>query len=424
MTKIKILLGVLLLFSLFSCEDDAVETVSFGNENYVLTAEAELDVIINLSSPASANISIPVTYGGTAVLNEDFTATETVSVAQGESTATISLVLGDLYETGKTIEISLGDVEGYTPGDIVTATVVITPKEQYIYNFEKAYDILANSLEVTISLLDNKGQTANPSSPITIPFEIAAESTATLGTQFSIDGDATSFIVETGENSASITLKYIEDTLPGDELIIAIPDMGEQFIAGSIDKMVIRVYGFSIGAIYGQWQGVSLSNQSYMTETAIMYGAPTDTVGLPTNISDNTLTISAAEADLLEITGSGDAANYFRNTTIEYQETRTFTYAEEREGWGPPPTHDLAVFALTSANINFSATNENLQTVEVGFRVFTNDEDEEILEATIYQYAPTDFYKTIYDMWFSMDDTNLYPLGDDPVRLQFKRVTE
>ena len=72
----------------------------------------------------------------------------------------------------------------------------------------------------------------------------------------------------------------------------------------------------------------------------------------------------------------------------------------------------MAVYEFASVNVNFSALNNKERSAKVSFRVTTIDE-QEVLECTLDDYEPTDFFTGIYEFEQNM-------AGYAPLRIYFK----
>lgn len=419
MKKMRTLLILFLsVFALAACSDDDSPTVSFSKNAYVMLADKDLEVVVNLSQVAGSDIEIPVTIGGSAEKGTDYEmSAENFIVKAGESSAKMVISPKDNYDEDKVIIFNLGSVAGYDMGTNQVVTVAITPKEKYLYTFEKEFSVLENSLDVVMKIFDAEGNKVIPSKDVHIPFEIDESSTAVLGTTFSVEDDLTEFVIPAGESEGKITLNYIENTeVDKNKLVLSIPELGPGFIKGGILSANVNVYGASLSKLFGKWVGVKLSTKDFLVNNATSYGYPNDTENLPEDVEGEILLLEAGTIDMLKPTMDADLANFFRESPITYKGIESYTYMEDHVfGAGGPPKHDLYVFEVEKANVNFSATNETLRASKIAMRV-TEIDGVETLEMTVIDIVPTDFYTGIYGIMGTMDY--------DPIRFHFHRAKE
>jgi len=132
------LLSIALLFAACDSNDMAMQTtVEFGQDTYqVSEAGQSLEVDVVLDSPASEEVTIPLTVGGSAIAGVDYEdpASDDVTIASGSSSGTFTITPIDnasIDDQDRTIEllIDADDVDGYTGGATAGATVTITDDE-------------------------------------------------------------------------------------------------------------------------------------------------------------------------------------------------------------------------------------------------------------------------------------------------------
>jgi hypothetical protein len=123
-------------------------SISFGDSSYQVSETSEsVDVEVVLDQPASENITVPLTLGGSAIAGVDYQDPDstTVTIAQGSETGTFSITPIDnasLDSQDRTIELSLDaeDLEGYVGGQTTSAEIRIIDDEMsgsYAVSFQE-----------------------------------------------------------------------------------------------------------------------------------------------------------------------------------------------------------------------------------------------------------------------------------------------
>jgi hypothetical protein len=140
-----------LLVLVGACDSNNVMTdpsISFGDSSYQVSEASEgVDVEVVLDQPASENITVPLTLGGSAIAGVDYQDPDstTVTIAQGSETGTFSITPIDnasLDSQDRTIELSLNaeDLEGYVGGQTTSAEIRIIDDEMsgsYAVSFQE-----------------------------------------------------------------------------------------------------------------------------------------------------------------------------------------------------------------------------------------------------------------------------------------------
>lgn len=182
--KGRLLLPLLSLFVLLTaCDSTEVApdtAIDFGEASYQLSEASDgLDVQILLDRPADAELTIPLTYSGSAIAGEDYeTPAEEITIASGSESATLTVSPIDnasLDTQARTIEIAVdaSELEGYVAGSTAQTTIQITDDEMvgsYTLAFEEASYQTNESEEETLQI------------PITVSQPVPAEVTIGLQT--------------------------------------------------------------------------------------------------------------------------------------------------------------------------------------------------------------------------------------------------
>jgi hypothetical protein len=150
-----------------SCNDDDDDklgnatTATLGGESFTaFETDGTVSFGIVLNGPAATDLDLPVSFGGSATIGEDYTAPESsVHIAAGESTGSVELtMIADCVAEGdETIEVTLGSGGGLSLGGISKGTVDIPGNphfyaQQFQGEFmadEPGYAVYPNYLEYT-----------------------------------------------------------------------------------------------------------------------------------------------------------------------------------------------------------------------------------------------------------------------------------
>ncbi|WP_179862140.1 Calx-beta domain-containing protein [Longibacter salinarum] len=203
------LLSIALLFAACDSNDMAMQTtVEFGQDTYqVSEAGQSLDVEVVLDSPASEEVTIPITVGGSAIAGVDYEepASDDVTIASGSTSGTFTITPIDnasIDDQDRTIEllIDADEVDGYTGGATAGATVTITDDEMvgsFTVSFQEASYETNEYNQDTLDVL----------------VEVNQPAPANLQLDFQTGGTATSENYELLNNSIEILAGETLDTI-------------------------------------------------------------------------------------------------------------------------------------------------------------------------------------------------------------------
>lgn len=374
-----------------SCDDKentvTPPSVNFMQTTYELVQGTPLTVEIKSSIPVLAKTSIPFQIGGTAEEGTHYTiSAKEFTIEAGQSSATIEITPLENYTPDLNIELTLNAVSGIDLGTTSKATISVGAGEQIIYSFVKASDAMSGEVVIGIELKNMEGNTYIAQEDIHLPFVFAESSTAKLGTHFSVEGDATEFVILKGKRNATIKLKYIELQEGQDEIVMQI-NAGARFIPGNYEETKIKIYGpTTMGKLFGKWVYKSDNLQSDYIDTYGEWGW--DLGKVPTNnSSSDTLEIAQGEEVMLMCHLSGDMKNYFRDATLTHLRDTNMRISSSTYITYP-------LMNLSKANAKFSASDVEERAVEVAFRIIEEDGS---LEVTVYDYTPVDFFGEFYE---------------------------
>lgn len=294
---------------------------------------------------------------------------------------------------------SCTDEENGDDGKIPPEEVPGTEEQQLIYSFVKERDVMSNEVVVGIELKNMDGTNYIATEDVHLPFVFSDASTAILGTHFSVRDNVTEFVVPKGKTNATITLDYIEPLEEGKNKIVMNVNAGEDFIAGTYDKIEITIYGpTTVGKLFGKW--VFKGTTSFDDIKLSYEGATeeTDFLNMPINNSDaDTLEFVLEDTEMLRLHVSGDMKNYFRDCEIKYLNDETIQDPYD----GSMKT--ISVMELSKINPLFSASTSSEREGKIWVRIL----EDGTLELTVFDYEPVDFFQYIYEV---MGDMSYCPI--------------
>lgn len=405
------------IFAIFAClvlcvsckSDDPVPTMGLEQANYVLPSSGSFEIRLVSSQPLTAATNVAITTTGSAVLDKDFTLSKaSFEFAAGESVAKIN-VTSKTYASGKSFTLALGTLPaGFQYATISSSKITVTPKDILIFTFESRNGILSLSSDFNVSLSGMDGKAYVAPEDIHIPLMVDAKSTAVEGTHFSFAA-AKEVVIPKGKSVGAVKLNWIK-TEAEKNMIVLKSAATEGYVDGSYPSISISVAGAAIDKIMGTWSFLEVSNKSWW-ESA--WGE--DVSKFPTGTTADELTFTNSQL-ITNIAGS--LKNYFAGTS-DYEFVGERKERIQEAGGLKPPTVTLEILKIVKINVNFDSAKTNIRPALVGFRVFTNDAKKEILEVTIYDYEPTAFLTSTYEMFKTGTDNPTMLTA--PIRLQFVR---
>lgn len=426
MKNVIILFTCLILSACFwACDKDDNEAkgpqLAFSKLIYTLDAENPLEVEIQVSEPVQANTSVKFNVRGAAVKGEEYelSADEFV-IPAGESTARITVSPKNNYEDGKTIKLELTPIEGYVLGEYNFTLIEVLTKGQLICAFAEENYVLPGEVEVRMNAKDaSTGKYFTANTDTRIPFIVGENSTAIEHVHYEfVDNPDKEFVIPAKKSYGTIKIKFLKWEEGKTTLFLLVPESSDRFLPGDIDQTEIYVKGMTTpDRLVGKWAFKEATSIEYLREN-YWYGGPDEVEHLPENNFPTDILEFVDDGTKLKVHATGDMAKYFRDCDVKFlREQQLYLY--ESAGIGRPPLVTVSMLELSQANVNFSGTNVKLRAVQVGFRLF---DDNETLEVTVLDYEPTDF---LYDTYKGNADYAVegeFPMDFHMVRYHFTKV--
>ncbi len=419
MKKVLFFLCAICSLVITSCSSDDEGSVNLAELNFSQSryslAKGEVEVKLISSQPATATVSIPVSFSGTAVFGTDFTAEQAITLKAGEKEAvlTIKRIDGNVGEDGKELIVNLGIAPAnYKIGVGSYTSVGLLSNSGVIMSFKNATDILTLTGTYTVNLENMSGSRYKVPSAMNLAVEVDPSSTAEEGVNFEFsNGKYVAFAANT--YSGSIAVKFLKAQEGKDKLVLRLVQK-DGFAYGNNGICTISVNGAY--QLAGTWVFDSYANQKWIADSYSGFGEGYyDEEDFPKGSSTDQITFSGSSYTSYDFTPNlkGDLKNYFTNAC-----KATFVNEKDKSYQELSTTvqviHRVSSYNFATVNLNFSATDTKNSAAEVGFRLIKVN-NQEMLECTLDDYEPTAFLTSIYSWEQNMADYA-------PLRIYFKRV--
>lgn len=374
------------VFTACNSADDTTFKVSFESASYSLTT-GDVTVRITAVNAPEGVTEVPVVFGGTAKMDEDYTVSAQKYVVGGsEPVMSIMVTAKNNFTESKTITMGFSGVEG---GDNPTATINLGVQDKRLYSFvQKAY-VMGDEVNVELSLLNIKDGTAyKAENDIEVGIAADGASTAVEGTNYEFVNKTA--VIRKGTDKCSFKLKTISLDSEKNVIVLA-PQLteAEGFVKGAIPTVTVTMIGSYASDLLGSWVMKELITTK--EEMAAAWAASEkDLEGWPTfNAEDKFIFSGDGSAEGYKLTTSlkSELKNYLRESSdfaIDKEKTLQFSMFEKLT---------LQLLKLENVNRYFSATEVSTDKVAyMGVRNITDEESgETLLDVYIIDYNSKSF---------------------------------
>ena len=384
MKKLFLILSVVAAAAV-ACTPEAAKkpAVSFETALPVVAGEISTFTITVADYAGTDPVTIPVTFGGTAVKGTDYTVSAEEFVWGGDKPVTSIQVTTLVFDDTKTLTLSLDLPAGWIAGKYPSSQTTLASKLGYV-SFEKSSLGLTGSAEVVVSVFDGNGNPLTLENDAEFTIAVADESTAQETTHFTLSSKTVT--IPAGSKSASFTVSMVGDeaVIDHDQIVLTL-DPGAKFSIGDYGEMTIGVWGSAWAKLNGKW----VMNEIVTTADVLdgyWYGGCTY-VGLPEFNSADAITFDVAEGKAVP-QFSSTYKNYFLGESNIVKESNYFL----RTGMGGAGV-DLLLIEFDNINRYFHDTEKSEDTKAlIGFRVIEDEETkEELLDMYIVDHTSKSF---------------------------------
>ena len=367
--------------------EDAKElpAVSFEAALPVISDASATFNIVALNYTGSEPVTIPVTFGGDAVKDVDYSVSAEAFIVGGENPVTSITVTSLTYGSGKTVTATLEPPTGWTSGNIMTSEFALADKMGYL-SFERNSLYMTDVVVATVNLYDGNGTPLALVNGDEIEIEVDTEaSTAIEGTDFKFSGKK-AVTIEPGTTSGTVTLELIgEEVVAGHETIVLKVVTGAKYELGQYEKTNITIAGSEWKKFEGKWiLNQFITDAAYIQEN--MWLSDDDMKGFPTSAEGDAFTFDVTNGMIIP-----EFKSDFKNFFIGDSNFKKLEPYVLMAGMGDKRT--LQMLELDNTNRNFSAASQSEDKVsQIGARIITDEETgEELLDLYLLDYKATDF---------------------------------
>ena len=361
-------------------------------QNSAVTLELKVEGEADLTEA----VTVPVTFAGTAKMNEDYTVSADCFVlgGDGEQLQITVSPLGN-FDSAKTITAELGQVEGFTVSN-GKCTIEQSPMQRITYSFHSRNAVMSSEVTVQMDLYVN-GNSYTVEQDVVIPVEVDTEaSTAVEGTHFAFDG-AKEVVVKQGKSSGSVTLKLLAEEEGHDVLVLkptAEFTANPAFVRGDYNTLTITIFGSFFSKIEGTWKMKEvITTAEYLDES--WWGMAGTYEGLPEFEAEDTFTFN--NDGTLTTSLKSTLKNYFKESS-EFSKGDIYV-----QRVGMAEKYETQVVILHDTNRYFSATEQSEDTesyVGVYFEEGNNDD----MYLFLYDHESHSFMPDLLDFGMYNDE--------------------
>lgn len=386
------LLAVTVLFTACGSDDDA-QTVSFEKASYSLT-DGSVSVTLSANFTPSQAQDYPITFGGTAVKDKDYTVSGEKYVLGGVSPiSTIVVTAKNNFDSEKAITMTAGGA---------TTTIKLGKRERMLYSFSQKTYVLGDEVEVELALQKaSDGSKYIATQDMSVSIELDASSTAVEGTHYTIESKTAT--IATGKSSCSFKVKRTQYE-EGKTSIVLKPVLSEEdgFVGGQFTTATVDIIGSYVTDLMGEWTVYKVMNDKDYWNT--WWSLSGDEVkNIPEFNANDTYTFSSDNGGLTLTTSlQSDYKNYFRDKSV-FSIGKEFTFRPGGDYGRDKVT--LQLLKLENVNRYFSASQVSEDKVAyVGVRNIKDDNGETMLDLFILDYDPKDFFSSLVE-WGCFNDS-------------------
>lgn len=263
--------------------------VSFAAASTTVAENAGFAVIqVSLSTAATTNVSIDYSMAdGTALSGSDYTgASGTLNFAAGDTVKTITVPILDdgIVESAESFTLTLSNPAGLLTSSVTTHTVTINDDDL------PTVSIVTNDPNASETGPDNGQFTISRSGPTTSPLTVllARSGTATNSTDFTAIATPLSFVIPTGQASATLDVVPVDDASnEGSETVIETISADAAYVIGTASSATVTIADNDRSTV------TIAATDNIASETSGNTGTFTITRTAPTNVA---LTVTVAIA--------------------------------------------------------------------------------------------------------------------------------
>ena len=402
-----------------ACNPDASETkpaVSFESALPLLDgANGVFRVVVN-DYAGTDPITIPVSFGGSAVKDTDYKASADAFVVGGETPVTEITVTPFALSSGKEVTLTLEIPEGFMAGKYPMASFAFGQKQVYASFAANTAELIGTGT-VTVNVYDEKGSTLALENGAEIAVEVDTQnSTAIEGTHFNFVGGKKAVVVAAGKKNGTVAIETVGDfDAEHSKIVLKLAD--DRFSAGVHESVTIEIKSYWT-QLDGTWQMTELiTDKEFFIEAWMADNTQLD--GFPEFNEADKFTIDVANNKFIP-----SFSSTFKNYFIGESNISNKGGIDIIAGMGD--IRKLQLLLLDNTNRDFSSTSTSADKESyIGALVYIDETtQDEILDLYVIDYKPTSFFPHYdgFGMWG--DNKPVATVTYAYLNATFKKVTE
>lgn len=364
-------------------------------------------------------VTVPVEFGGEAVLGEDYEVSAEAFVIGGASPVTTITVTPLVYGTDKSVTATILPPDGFVAGRYASTAFSLSGQLGR-FSFVKAVATMTSSVTVSANIYDDNDNRLKLQNGDEIAVSVDAEkSTAVEGVNFEFADDKKAVVFPAESNTGSVTLNLIGDVDENANKIYLVFAPTTKYGEGQYIEVEITIIGSAWDKLNGTWKIHELViGKDYMMDD-MMWGQmgwpDSDFEGIPTYNENDQFTIDLVSSTFVPAFQS-EFKNYFiGESNIEAGDEYTLKGSE---------SIDLQLLWLDNTNRNFSAISQSEDKESaIGVRMIEDEETgDPLLDLYLIDYRATDFFTDFEEFYMYNDEKPMATMSGTYFNATFKQV--
>ena len=342
-------LMAILTLALFSvaCSEDGKITVEFEKTLYTVHGGGSVDIAVNVSEPATSDISIGLLFSGSASADKYAASFDTVTIPAGETTGTVTISDIRISQEEQIVVGIVSCPSGYTPGAKSVTIVTVDAEELLVCSFATTSDNAIGSYRARIDVSGAvSGKDLSLNEDVVIPLSASGAAASYLNF-----GGEPHALLKAGDKVAIAEFSLNPGFEEGAEVKLSIKEGEDRILIGNNETITLKLYGAEIPeALLGTW---TFDHVFALEEIEYFFGDEGDDITLlPTHNEGFTLTFEKDDAGIITVTPNdkGDFAKFFR--TAKVTPTEPINYSSEGTVTGMNTVSEINMF-MASEDYDF-----------------------------------------------------------------------
>lgn len=387
-----------------ACQKEATEnapSVSFASAIPVtVDGTATLTLAVENYTGAEA-VTVPVEFGGEAVLGEDYEVSAEAFVIGGASPVTTITVTPLVYGTDKSVTAKILPPDGFVAGRYASTAFSLSDQLGR-FSFTSNTAAMTSSVTISARIYDDNDNVLRLQNGDEIEVAVNTEkSTAVEGVNFEFADDKKAVVFPAESNTGSVTLNFIGEVDENANKIYLVFTPTTKYGEGQYIEVEITIIGSAWDKLDGTWKIKEfITDKEYMMNDSGMYYSEEDMEGYP-EFNENDAVTFDLENGIFSPAFQSAFKNYFIGDSVMVPGDELEMPLENVFN---PEKAVLLLIDLDNVNRYFTAGETSADTHGyIGVRFITDEEtQEELLDFYVLDYNPKSFFSN-YDWMFGTD---------------------